>query len=100
LVASLLVVATFAQPLAQNVAHDVFLTRQDTRTLAKNWIETNIPAKCENRCGMADAGATSPAPERLMRGSNEVRAVTVVGGARLLRIYRIYRQNDPAARSC
>ena len=38
-----LAIAAIAQPLACDVQHDVVLTRQDTRTLAKGWIETHIP---------------------------------------------------------
>jgi len=39
-----LAIAAIAQPLAWTIRHDVVLTRQDTRTLAKEWIEANIPA--------------------------------------------------------
>ena len=39
-----LAIAAIAQPLASTIRHDVVLTRQDTRTLAKQWIEANIPA--------------------------------------------------------
>ena len=38
-----LAIAAIAQPLACDVQHDVVLTRQDTRTLAKEWTETHIP---------------------------------------------------------
>ena len=56
---AILVVAAVAQSLAQDVAHDVLLTRHDTRTLAKNWIEANIPASDKDRGGLADAWAAS-----------------------------------------
>jgi hypothetical protein len=39
-----LVIAATAQPLSWSVKHGVILARQDTRTLAKQWIEANIPA--------------------------------------------------------
>lgn len=43
LVAGLAILAT-AQPLCCSIRHGVILTRQDTRTLAKQWIEAHIPA--------------------------------------------------------
>jgi len=39
-----LVVLVIVQPLAASIWHGVLLTRTDTRTLAKNWIESRIPA--------------------------------------------------------
>jgi hypothetical protein len=39
-----LVVAAIAQPLSWSIKHGAILARQDTRTLAKQWIEANIPA--------------------------------------------------------
>lgn len=36
-------VLAIAQPIAFAVRHDVLLTRTDTRTVAKEWIESNIP---------------------------------------------------------
>jgi hypothetical protein len=36
-------VFAIAQPIAFAVRHDVLLTRTDTRTVAKEWIESNIP---------------------------------------------------------
>jgi hypothetical protein len=38
------IVGAIAWPLALSVRHDVLLTRRDTRTLAKEWIEENLPA--------------------------------------------------------
>jgi hypothetical protein len=42
--AVVLVAAGLAQPLISSIRHNVLLTRTDTRTLAKEWIEKNIPA--------------------------------------------------------
>jgi hypothetical protein len=39
----MVVVGAVAWPLALSVRHDVLLTRQDTRTLAKAWIEEHVP---------------------------------------------------------
>jgi 4-amino-4-deoxy-L-arabinose transferase-like glycosyltransferase len=43
-VAAGLMAAWLVVPAANSLRHDLLLTRDDTRTLAKNWIETNIPA--------------------------------------------------------
>jgi len=37
-----LVILATTQPFLQSIRHNILLTRQDTRTLAKQWIETNI----------------------------------------------------------
>jgi len=42
--AVILTLAAIAQPLSWSIRHDVILTRQDTRTLAKQWIEAHVPA--------------------------------------------------------
>lgn len=42
-VAAALVVLAILQPLRSSVLHDRVLTRTDTRTVAKGWIEANIP---------------------------------------------------------
>ena len=38
------IAAVVAQPVANIIKHDLVLSRTDTRTLAKEWIEHNIPA--------------------------------------------------------
>jgi hypothetical protein len=43
-IVGVLVTVAIAQPLAWSIQHDVLLTRTDTRTLAKQWIEAHIPA--------------------------------------------------------
>jgi hypothetical protein len=42
--AVILAVAALAPSLLGSIRHDLLLTRTDTRTLAKEWIEANIPA--------------------------------------------------------
>jgi hypothetical protein len=42
--AVLLALAAIAQPLSSSIRHDMILAHQDTRTLAKQWIEAHIPA--------------------------------------------------------
>jgi hypothetical protein len=41
---TLLVMVIAAQSLAYSIRHDILLTRQDTRTSAKQWIEAQLPA--------------------------------------------------------
>lgn len=38
------VLGCIAQPLSSSIQHDLLLTREDTRTLAAQWIEANIPS--------------------------------------------------------
>ncbi|MBC8263565.1 MAG: glycosyltransferase family 39 protein [Anaerolineales bacterium] len=40
----LIISLAILQPLASAIRHDYLLTQKDTRTIAKDWIETNIPA--------------------------------------------------------
>ena len=40
----ILILAAVIQPLLWSARHDMLLAREDTRTLAKSWIEANIPA--------------------------------------------------------
>lgn len=60
------------QPLVSAVRHDVLLTRPDTRTLAKQWIETNVP---EGRRIAVETAVFSPplaAPQRPLPLSSRV----------------------------
>jgi len=38
-----LVAAGAAQPLAKSIRHDLLITRDDTRELARRWVEQNVP---------------------------------------------------------
>jgi hypothetical protein len=42
--AAILATAAVALPLLRSIQHDMLLTQLDTRTIAKEWIEANIPA--------------------------------------------------------
>ena len=39
---AVLIIAASIQPLSADIRHDLLLTREDTRTIAKQWIESNI----------------------------------------------------------
>lgn len=70
------------QPLAATVRHDVLLTRPDTRTLARDWIEANVP---EGRVMVIESSIFSPplsSPQRplpLSARSYEVVAREIFG---------------------
>ena len=78
-VAALLAVAAIAQPLAQSIRHDVLLTRQDTRTVAKQWIEANIPQGVKIAVDWPVHGPPLSTPERQVPRSGKVYNVLVMG---------------------
>lgn len=82
-VAAALVVATILQPVASSVRHDLLLTRTDTRTLAKVWIEQNIPAGAKIAVDWQTHGPPLATPELAVPLSNWVYDLTVVGGTGL-----------------
>ena len=82
-VVALLTVAAVIEPLAESIRHDLLLTRQDTRTLAKAWVEANLPAGA--RIATDWPGHTPPlsTSERPMPNSARVYDVLAVGGTGL-----------------
>jgi hypothetical protein len=76
---AVLVLGCAAQPLSQSIRHDLLLTRVDTRTLAKAWIEANIPAGARIAVDWPVHGPPLSTPDRSMPGSTQVYTVTVVG---------------------
>lgn len=81
--AALLVVAAIAQPLAQSIRHDLLLTRQDTRTPAKQWIEATIPGGAKIAIDWPVYGPPLSTPERVVPYSNKVYDVTILRGTGL-----------------
>lgn len=82
LMAALAMVAS-AQPLAYSIRHGVLLTRQDTRTLAKYWIEANIPEGSKIAVDWPVHGPPLSTPEKAVPCSEKVYDVTTVGGTGL-----------------
>lgn len=78
--ASILIVATSAQPLAYSIRHDVLLTRTDTRTLAKAWMEQNIPAGARIAVDWPTHGPPLSTPTVSVPASVRSYDVTLVGG--------------------
>jgi 4-amino-4-deoxy-L-arabinose transferase-like glycosyltransferase len=79
-VAVLLAVAAIVQPLAWDVQHDLLLTRQDTRTLAKTWIEANLPEGSKIAVDWPVHGPPLSTPERMVPHSDKVYDVVSIGG--------------------
>jgi hypothetical protein len=81
--AALLAVAALAQPLAWSVQQDSVLMAEDTRTLAKNWIEANLPAGAKIAVDWPVHGPPLSTPERAMPQSTRVYSVVAIGGTGL-----------------
>jgi 4-amino-4-deoxy-L-arabinose transferase-like glycosyltransferase len=69
-----------AQPLANSIRHDMLLMRTDTRTLAKQWIEANIPAGAKIALDWPVHGPPLSTAERAIPRSDRAYDVTIVGG--------------------
>jgi hypothetical protein len=82
LAVALAMIAT-AQPLAYSIRHDLLLTRQDTRTLAKEWIESHIPAGAKIAIDWPVHGPPLSTPERTVPNGKHVYDLLAVGGTGL-----------------
>ena len=78
-----LVVATIGQPLAQSVWLDALLTREDTRTLAKMWIEERVPEGSRVAVDWSVHGPPLSTAEWTAPYSKRVYDVLVIGGSGL-----------------
>ncbi len=75
-----LILAAVAQPLAYSVRHNMLLTRKDTRTLAKEWIEANIPSGAKIAVDWPVHGPPLSTPERKLPGTKRIYDVVIIGG--------------------
>ena len=82
-IATTLVFAAIAQPLASSIRHNLLLTRTDTRTLAKAWIEQNIPDGSKIAVDWPTHGPPLATAELSVPDSRRVYDVTPVGSAGL-----------------
>lgn len=80
---AVLVLAAVAQPLASSMRHDILLTRPDTRTIAKEWIETNLPAGAKIALDWQTHGPPLASPEHTVPGAARVFDVLIVGNTGL-----------------
>lgn len=78
-----LVLVALVQPLAASMRHGVLLARTDTRTLAKTWIEQNIPEGAKIAMDWPTHGPPLSTPELATPYSQRVYDVTLMGGAGL-----------------
>ncbi len=82
-VAGAAVLAFSAQPLACSLRSDYLLTRTDTRTLAKEWIEHNLPEGARIAVDWRTHGPPLSTPEMVVPGSSRRYDVLTVGGSGL-----------------
>jgi 4-amino-4-deoxy-L-arabinose transferase-like glycosyltransferase len=71
-----------AQPAWSTIRHDVLLTREDTRTLARQWIEANIPSGARiarESLGPSLSGQPPPVPR-----SDRVYDVSTIQGRKIV----------------
>jgi hypothetical protein len=78
-----LALASVIQPLAESARFDALLTRQDVRTLAKEWIEANIPAGAKIAVDWPTYGPPLSTPDKAIPYSQKVYDVVEIGGTGL-----------------
>ncbi|NWG75023.1 MAG: phospholipid carrier-dependent glycosyltransferase [Rubrivivax sp.] len=74
------IIAGIVQPLLQSIQHNILLTQVDTRTLAKEWIEGNIPPGTKIAMDWPVQSPPLATVERTEPDSNKVYDVTLVNG--------------------
>ena len=72
-----------AQPLVFSLRHDYLLTQADTRTLAKRWIEANVPGGAKIAVDWPTHGPPLSTAEKAMPASSRIYDVTAMGGTGL-----------------
>ncbi|HEX9116375.1 MAG TPA: phospholipid carrier-dependent glycosyltransferase [Anaerolineae bacterium] len=93
LVAPALLLAALAQPLASSIRLDQLLVRTDTRTLAKDWIEANLPQGAKIAVDWRIHTPPLSTPDRVRAAAAKVYDVTYVEGTGLSdRSIEEYRQ--------
>jgi hypothetical protein len=78
-----LVLIALIQPLTASIRHGMLLTRTDTRTQAKAWIEQNIPAGAKIAVDWPTHGPPLSTAERPAPNSTRTYAISLVGGTGL-----------------
>lgn len=78
-VAAILILLVMVQPLRQSIQHNTILSQEDTRTLAKDWIESNIPAGTKIAVDWDTHGPPLSTTEKTVPYSHQVFDVTQVG---------------------
>jgi hypothetical protein len=83
LVVAIVTVLFVAQPLISSIRFGFLLTQTDTRTLAKDWIETNIPVGAKIAVDWPIYGPPLATLGRAMPNASNTYDVTTVGGTGL-----------------
>lgn len=72
-------ILSISQPLAASIRHNLLLTRQDTRTWAKQWIESHIPARAKIAVDWPWYGPPLSTPDSMSPYSDKVYDVSLIG---------------------
>ncbi|MCL4294773.1 MAG: phospholipid carrier-dependent glycosyltransferase [Anaerolineae bacterium] len=78
-----LVLIVIIQPLVSSIRHDIILTRQDTRTQAKRWIEANLPPGTRIAVDWGVHGPPLSMPGWAIPYSDKVYDVMIINGTGL-----------------
>jgi hypothetical protein len=82
-ITALLVAAALVTPLLNCIQHDILLTQTDTRTIAKDWIEANIPAGAKIAADWPIHTPPLATAEQSVPGSSAVYDVQYIGNSGL-----------------
>jgi hypothetical protein len=82
-IAPLLVILSITYPLVSSVRHNILLTRTDTRTIAKDWVEANLPEGAKIAVEWDGYGPPLSTKEKIMPFSNRIFEITYMGGTPL-----------------
>ena len=80
---AVLTIAALALPLLRSIQHDVLLTQLDTRTIAKGWIEANIPAGAKLAADWPIHTPPLSTAEQPVPGSSAAYDLQYIGGSGL-----------------
>lgn len=69
-ITALLVIGALALPLIASIQHDALLAQPDTRTLAKEWIEANLPVGAKIAADWLMHTPALPTPDRSVPGDS------------------------------
>lgn len=81
--AAVLILFAMVQPFVQSIRHNILLTREDTRTLAKKWVESNILTGAKIAVDWQTYGPPLSTTDKTVPHSNRVFDVTHLGGTGL-----------------
>ncbi len=83
LIATLLVLLSIMSPLLKSIRHDILLVEEDTRTIAKAWIETHLANNSRIAVDWPVHAPPLSTQDQPVPYSNRVYDLTIVGGTGL-----------------